>query len=55
VYITAEVDEVGENGSGGTTTVQVETLSEAFVEACQTRDFSSPDKVSGFSEDQQLD
>jgi hypothetical protein len=55
VYITAEVDEVGENESGDTTTVQVETLSEAFVEACQTQGFSSPDKISGFSEDQQLD
>jgi hypothetical protein len=50
-----EVDEVGENGSGDTTTVQVETLSEAFVEACQTQDFFSTAKVSGFSKDQQLD
>ena len=55
MYITVEVDEVGEKESGDTTTVQVETLLEAFVEACQTWDFSSAAKVSGFSEDQQLD
>jgi hypothetical protein len=52
VYITAEVDEVEGKGSGDTTTVQEDTLLEAFVEACQT--CSSAAKVSGFSEVQQL-
>lgn len=52
--MTAEVDGVGVKGSGDTTTVQVETFLEAFVEACQTLEFSSSAKVSGFSEDQQL-
>lgn len=55
MYMTAAVDGVGVKGSGDTTTVQVQTHLEAFVEACQTWDFSSSANVSGFSEDQQLD
>jgi hypothetical protein len=50
VYIAAEVDGVGEKGSGDTTTVHVQTLFETFVEAFQTWNFSSTAKVSGFSE-----
>jgi len=55
--MTAEVNGVGVKGSRDTSTVQVrvETLLEAFVEACQTLEFSSSAKVSGFSEDQQPD
>jgi hypothetical protein len=36
VYIAAKVDGVGEKVSGDTTTVHVQTLLEAFVEAFQT-------------------
>jgi hypothetical protein len=51
LYITAEVDGVGQKGSEDTTAVQVETLLGAFVEAFQTWVLSSTAKVSGISED----